>query len=102
MAEEFLWVAIAFTSVVSASRITRLFTHDVFPPIAWLREKLVKISPGEWATLWVCPYCFAMYSAIVVLLWGYFVRWDTYWWLFNGWMAISYLAATYMVNDGED
>lgn len=100
----FTWVAIAVISVVSAARITRLMTYDIFPPIKWIREKYINAFPegSDWATLWVCPYCFGMYSAAFVLLWGHLSHWDIYWWLFNGWMAMSYAAAVFMVHDGDD
>lgn len=101
---EFYWVVIALVSVVSVARITRLFTYDDFPPLKWIRVQWVKAFPegSDWATLWVCPYCFSMYAAAFVLGWGYLSHWDLYWWLFNGWMAMSYAAAILMVRDGED
>lgn len=103
MSIEFIWVAIAVISIVSTARITRLITFDKLPPVAWLREKWVTLwGESEWATLVVCPYCFSMYAAALVLLWGYFTHWDLYWWLFNGWMAMSYLGAIVMVKDGDD
>jgi hypothetical protein len=43
----------------------------------------------------------SMWLAIPVILWGWLSNLHISWWLFNGWMAVSYLAAIVVMNDGE-
>lgn len=88
--------------VVSVARMTRLLTQDSFPPAAWLRSKWDEITDdGPWSTLFHCPFCMSMWLALPVILWGWLSNLHISWWLFNGWMAVSYLAAIVVMNDGE-
>lgn len=99
----FEWVAVALVSIGSAARITRLITWDKYPPSAWLRAKWRKITKdGDWSILLECPYCFSLYAALGVLLWGYLTDFHLWWWLFNGWLALAYLAAIMVRFDGDD
>lgn len=99
----FEWVAVAVVATLSAARITRLVTWDSFPPSAWLRMKWDAITKdGSWSVLVHCGYCFAVWAAFGVVLWGYWSDWNTAWWLVNGALAASYVAAIVMSNDGDD
>ena len=103
MSVEFYWTAVAVTSVLSAARITRLFTWDDFPPTVWLREKYKDLTnEGPWALLLYCGYCFGFWAALGVVSWGYLVQFDTAWWLVNGVLSVAYLAAIVMSFDGDD
>lgn len=100
---DFQWVAIAIVTTLSASRITRLVTWDSFPPSVWVRMKWDTITKdGSWAILAHCGYCFAVWAAFGVVLWGYLSDWNTFWWIINGALAASYVAAIVMSNDGDD
>lgn len=100
---EFQWVAIAIVTIISASRITRLITWDVFPPAVWLRMRWDKVTKdGSWAVLAHCGYCFSFWATLGVVLWGYLSDWNTVWWLANGTLAASYVAAVFMTHDGDD
>lgn len=103
----FEWLAVAVVTVISSARVTRLVTVDTLPPIKWLREKYEDKTDGSgWQKLTMCGYCFSFWATLVVLLWGWFVSWDgtdgTVWWLINGVLAASYLAAIVMRFDGDE
>lgn len=113
MNAEFYWVAVVLTTIVSASRLTRLATFDEFPPVRWLRNKYAEATDGGgWQLLAFCPYCAGFWITGLVVLWGYFS--GVYvgapdhdlgyavWWALNGVLAASYLAAILMVHDGDD
>lgn len=100
---EFEWVAVAIVFVTSTARITRLITWDHYPPSIWLRIKWDTIThDGPWSLLAHCGYCFSFWAGAAVLAWGYFTDWQTAWWLVNGALGGSYLAAILMANDGDD
>ena len=103
MSTMFFWTAVAVVSVVSASRITRLLTYDKFPPIRWARDKYADLTDGsDWQLLAFCPYCMSFWVTITVVLTGWGSGWHEIWWIVNGSLGASYLAAILMVHDGED
>lgn len=110
---EFYWVAVIATTIVSASRLTRLATWDKFPPVAWLRDKYADATDGTgWQLLAFCGYCASFWITGLVMVWGYLAGaydFDTratspalVWWIANGVLAASYLAAILMAHDGDD
>lgn len=107
MSTEFLWVAIALTTIVSSARLTRVVTFDVFPPTRWLRNAWgdlmdrASLTRG-YAILLSCQWCFSFWATLGVVLWGYYSDWDEVWWIVNGSLAASYLAAIFMTNDTDD
>ena len=99
----FFWIAVTAVSIVSTARLTRLVTFDKFPPVRWVRDKYIDATDGsDWQLLAFCPYCAGFWVAIAVVLPGYFSDWHAVWWLVNGILAVSYLAAMVMVHDGDD
>jgi hypothetical protein len=105
---QFEWVAASVIAVLAAARLTRLFVWDAYPPTAWLRSKWdARTEDSDWNLLLHCGYCFGMYVALFVMGWGAV---DLYlgdglhlaWWVFHGWLAMSYLAAIVMAYDGEE
>lgn len=114
MSTEFYWVAVVLTTVISASRFTRLATVDKFPPVKWVREKYEDATDGsDWQWLTMCGYCFSFWATILVVGWGILsgvypgllnsgehTLAAQFWWAFNGTFAMSYLAAVFMANDG--
>lgn len=97
-----LWVAIAFVTVMSAARVTRLITYDAFPPSAWLRAKYDDLTnENEWSLLVHCGYCFSFWATLAIAVWGYFSGWHTAWWLTNSILGGSYLAAIVMAADKD-
>lgn len=107
MSLEFYWLAVAVVTVISASRITRVVTFDAFPPARWVRDTYADLMDRSgptrgWALLLFCPWCFSPWATLGVILWGYFSGFDTLWWIINGSLAASYLAAIFMTQDGDD
>lgn len=114
MSNEFYWVAVALTTIVSAARLTRLATVDKFPPVKAVRDWYENKTDGsDWQWLTLCGYCFSFWATLVIVGWGWlagvygnspFYSSDslsaTWWWMFNGLFAASYLAAIVMANDG--
>jgi undecaprenyl pyrophosphate phosphatase UppP len=102
MVEIVVVLAAVVVGTLSIARLTRLVTQDSFPPSAWFRSKWDALTDdGPWSTLAHCPFCISLWIAIPVILWGWLSNLHISWWLFNGWMAVSYLAAIVVMNDGE-
>lgn len=99
----FTWVAVAVVTILSTARITRLVVFDHWPPSIWLRMTWDRLThDGKWSTLIHCGYCFAVWAGLGVVLWGYFVDFNTIWWVVNGWLGASYAAAIVVAFDGDD
>ena len=102
MNQAFYWIAVALVVITSASRITRLLTYDKFPPIRWVRDKYLDATDGsDWQLLALCAYCASFWITLAVVLSGYFSEWHQLWWIINGTLGSSYLAAILMIHDGE-
>jgi len=83
--------------VLSVARLTRLLVIDSYPPAAWVRNKWREITKdGPWAALVDCPYCAAPWFTLVVLGWAYLSQLSDLWWIVNGWLAASYIAAWFV------
>jgi hypothetical protein len=88
------------TGIISAARLTRLFTQDSFPPAAWLRMKWDEITKdGAWAILAHCHWCLAPYMVAFVGLWGWLSGLHVLWWVINAWLAASYIASMIVERD---
>lgn len=100
MPQWFVLVAAVLVGVLSVARLTRLITQDTYPPVAAIRSWWEKVTKdGPWADLATCPFCAAPYIAAVVLAWGLLTDLQVAWWVVNGWLAASYLAAMVVVRD---
>lgn len=99
----FQWVAVAVVAVLSSARLTRLVTFDRFPPVRWLRDLYENLTDGsDWQLLTRCGYCASFWLTALVVGAGYLSDWHTAWWLVNGTLGGSYLAAILMAHDGDD
>lgn len=99
----FFWIAVAVVVVLSSARLTRLATYDKFPPVEWLRDKYADWTDATgWQLLAYCGYCASFWLTLIVVLSGYYSDWHTAWWLVNGSLGGSYLAAIIMTHDGDD
>lgn len=97
------YIFIAVVVVLSSARLTRLVTFDEFPPVRWARHKYEDIFEGStWQMLAYCPWCASFWVTLAVVLSGYFSDWHTVWWIVNGSLGASYVAAMVMVHDGDD
>lgn len=102
----FQWIAVATVIVISSARLTRLATYDKFPPVKWVREHYENWTDKTerrrgWQILAWCAYCMSFWPTLLVVLTGYYSHWHDYWWLFFGSLAASYLAAIFMIHDGD-
>ena len=102
-------IGLLIIGVLSVARMTRLVTHDTWPPMEWLRPRIAA-RLGSWAELVVCPFCAAPYlmagqfawftltylqgETSTVFVWGWLIP--------NTWFALSYLASTYVAYDQPD
>jgi pheromone shutdown protein TraB len=94
------WVVAAIVGVLSAARITRLIVADDFPPSVWARVKWdTWTKDGSWSKLVHCPFCMAPYVSAIILGWALLFDLHFWWWLFNGWMAGSYVASMVAFHD---
>lgn len=115
MSTEFYWVAVTLTTIISASRFTRLATVDKFPPVKAMRDWYEDKTDGSgWQWLTLCGYCFSFWATWPIIVWGLWA--DVYtsdtavdptvaqaaWWIVNGVMAATYLAGVFMAYDGSD
>lgn len=102
MRPEFVYVAAAVVGILSAGRLVRLFVEDSYPPSIWLRTKWDTIThDGPWSKLAHCPWCAGPYPAAAILAWGYLSDLHWSWWLFNGWLAGSYVASWIVFHDED-
>lgn len=89
--------------VLGAGRLTRVITWDDYPPSAWLRAKWVDLTHGNgWSKLFLCFWCMSPWISLLALIHGLlsFGRpWEWTWWLFWGWLALSYLTAMVIARD---
>lgn len=93
-------LAAVIVGTVSVARLTRLITQDSFPPSAWLRAKWDEVTgDGSWSVLAHCHWCLSVWITPAILLWGWLSDLHVAWWLFNGWMAASYVAAMIVERD---
>lgn len=97
------WVFASIIAVLGTARVVRLVVFDDFPPIVWVRIKWADLTDGTpWTKLTECGYCNAPYFAAANLAWAYFSDLHWSWWLFNGWLALSYVAPIVVSYDQPD
>lgn len=90
----------ALTIIFGAGRLTRIATHDDFPPAAWARSKWDAITKdGPWSKLAHCFWCAGPWVTLVALASGYFSSLHPIWFAFWGWLALSYLVSIVIARD---
>lgn len=101
--QPFIIVLALITAIVGPARLTRVLTYDTFPPAAWIRATWETITKGgEWAKLATCFWCAAPWITLVCIAWGLLSSLHWTWWLFWGWLALSYLASMVIARDGDE
>lgn len=100
------WVDVAaiVTIVLGVGRLTRVITYDDYPPTIWLRSWWInRVTKGNgWGKLATCFWCFSPWATLVAMVWGLvsFGRpWEVAWWIFWGWLALSYLVPMVIARD---
>lgn len=104
-----LWLAAIVVGVFGAARLTRLITHDHYPPAEAVRGWWLKRtwddetnSEGRWGLLATCHWCASPYVFALALLTAWLTDLHWAWWLFWGWLAGSYLTAMVVERDEKD
>jgi hypothetical protein len=94
-------IAAIIVAVLSVARTARLLIFDEFPPVVWLRIRVLSWFPedSKWSVLLTCPFCMAPYLMAGMFGWAWLSDLHWTWWVINGWWAMSYLAATYVAYD---
>jgi len=111
MSTEFYLVAVVLVTIIAAARITRLAVYDDFPPVKWLRDKYAEATdPSQWQLLAICGYCFSYWGTWLVFGSGLLCHVyghppddlaSRVWWIVTASLALSYLAAWFVANDGD-
>ena len=104
------WQAIlaVIVGVVGAARLTRVITIDDYPPSMALRIWWDTVTnDGVWAKLVHCPWCMGPWITLIALLSflvSFLAPWlGIGWWIFWGWLALSYWTSQYVYFDqGKD
>ncbi len=78
---------------IAVSRLTRLVVDDDWPPMQWFRRVWDRHVHNAWSVLVECPFCVSPYLAAFSIGWAILSDLHWSWWLFHGWLAVSYLAA---------
>lgn len=103
MTQEIVVLAAVIVCTLSAARLTRLITQDSFPPAVWFRIKWDDIT-GEsgWNTLLHCHWCMAPWMVLPLGAWGWLSNLHVSWWVFNLWLAVSYIASMIVERDEKE
>lgn len=104
------WEAIlaVVVGVVGSARLTRVITIDDYPPTIAIRIWWDTITKdGAWSKLVHCPWCMGPWVTLAAL--GSFIvsfanpGLGIAWWLFWGWLTLSYWTSQYVYFDqGKD
>lgn len=97
-------IAAAVVVVVGVGRLARVITVDSFPPAAYLRVWWSGITRyGDWSLLARCFWCLSPWLMLVAMGWFYLgtmIVWvGVVWWVFWGWLALSYCTAMLVARD---
>ena len=102
MNPEFLYVAAALVGVLSSGRLVRLLVNDDFPPAVKTRMIWDKVTKdGDWSKIVHCGWCASPYISAMILAWAVLSHLHWTWWVFNGWMAGSYVASWIVFHDED-
>lgn len=103
MSLDLQWWQLALSVVVAilgAARLTRLIVHDTFPPIVAMRIWYLDHVSEEWGKLVECHWCMGPWMTLIAILTWLPTFWHPAvafaWWIFYGWMAMSYLVSQYV------
>ena len=103
MTLEIVVLAAVIVGTLSAARLTRVVTHDSFPPAVWLRIKWDTLTDGSgWNTLFHCHWCMAPWMTLPIGVWGWLTNLHISWWAFNLWLAVAYVAAIIVERDEKE
>lgn len=81
------------------ARLTRIITHDDYPPAEWFRRVFSQRVSEDWSPLVSCIWCAQPYVVLICGAWGYFTDLHWSWWAFWAWMALSQAGSTLLAYD---
>jgi hypothetical protein len=101
------YLAALLALILGSARLTRLFVHDSYPPVAWLRSKWDLLTERSgWNDLLHCHFCLAPWITFGVAGWfalGLIVPWIAWtWWIIVGLLGASYLASMLVERDDRE
>jgi len=95
-------LAAVLVAALGVGRLSRVITYDDFPPSAWARDRWSALTKdGSWSKLARCQWCATPWIMAVCLAWGLLSGLHWSWWLFWGWLAVSYLASIIIGRDEQ-
>lgn len=98
--EPWLIIPALLVAVFGAGRLARVITYDKFPPAAWARMVWDRITKdGAWSILAHCFWCATPWVMAVCLAWAWLSSLHWTWWLFWGWLGLSYIASMIVARD---
>ena len=108
--EPLIVIAAVLVAVLGVGRLARIVIYDAFPPSVWLRTKWddltyskAKNDYNSWNKLLHCPWCLVPWIMLIAIGWfllGLEYEWAAWaWWLFWGWLALSYVSTMIYVRD---
>lgn len=95
-----LLIVAALVAILGVGRLVRVLTHDDFPPAIWGRIKWDTITKdGPWSKLAHCFWCATPWVMAVCIAWAYLSSLNWAWFLFWGWLGLSYVASMIIARD---
>lgn len=99
----FLAILAIATAVLGVGRLSRIITYDAFPPAIALRLAWTRAVGEAWGKLLTCWWCLTPWLMLVSFGWfalGIIVTWIAVaWWIFWGWLALSYVSSIIIARD---
>lgn len=99
-------VAAVLVAVLGVGRLVRVITQDSFPPAVWFRIKWDYVTrdrqtgaDGKWGLLANCVWCLTPWMMAICIAWGLATGFHWSWWLFWGWLGLSYITSMVIVRD---
>lgn len=98
------YVVAILTLLFGVGRLARVITYDDFPPSAAVRAAWDTITnDGPWSKLAHCFWCLTPWITLVAMgWWALGVAIEPFawlWWIFWGWLALSYVASMIVARD---
>lgn len=98
------YIVAVLVLVLGVGRLVRIIYYDDFPLSVKLRILWDRVTGDSlWNKLFHCPWCLTPWVMLGAMGWfalGLYQPWAAWsWWLFWGWMALSYVATMIIVRD---
>lgn len=100
------WFILAIVvAILGVGRLARIVTFDKFPPAAWVRQQWANLTKdkGDWVLLLYCWWCATPWIMLACIGWfmlsftAVWIAWT--WWIFWGWLGLSYVSSMILARD---